>query len=113
MQSPPDPARLDDLFPLSDENPISYRPIIVWAINDRLDDEESRSQLDGFAASGYGGVMIMPWGGLPNEFMDDAWLDAVSCIVEHAATMIMALQEFPWDFCLDSINSGHEGYKTL
>tara|TARA_B100000809_G_scaffold143047_1_gene140572 strand:+ start:624 stop:3242 length:2619 start_codon:yes stop_codon:yes gene_type:complete len=91
----PDPAQLADLFPLSDETPISYRPIIVWAINDRTDPEKSRSQLDGFAACGYGGVMIMPWGGLPNEFMDDAWLDAVSCILEHAATL--GLEIWIWD----------------
>lgn len=42
------------------------------ASKQRLDPEESRSQLDGFAASGYGGVMIMPWGGLPNDFMDES-----------------------------------------
>jgi hypothetical protein len=90
-----DPAQLANLFPLSDDPPISYRPIIVWAINDRPAPEKSRSQLDGFAVCGYGGVMVMPWGGLPNDFMDDAWLDAVSCILEHAATL--GLEIWIWD----------------
>jgi hypothetical protein len=91
----PDLVQLADRFPLSDETPLSYRPIIVWAMNDRLDHAELRSQLDGFAACGYGAVMTMPWGALPNEFMDDDWLDATECILVHAEAI--GLEVWIWD----------------
>ena len=92
---------LTEAFPLSVEDVTTYRPIIVWAMNDRLEREELQSQLEGFKACGYGGVMVMPWGGLPYGFMDDEWLDMVEYICESAG--ILGLEVWLWDeWCFPS-----------
>ncbi len=60
---------------------ISYKPMMSWAMNDRLTKSGLSSQLAQFEKCGYGGVLIMPWGGLPYEVMSDEWLDMIEWIV--------------------------------
>jgi hypothetical protein len=84
---------LKALFPPKES--FSYRPIIVWAMNDRLDQQELNRQLASFKTVGYGGIMVMPWGGLPYSFMDDEWLDIVRHILEEA--MSLGLDVWLWD----------------
>lgn len=85
----------------------SYRPIIVWAMNDKLLRNELTGQLDAFKKCGYGGVMVMPWGGLPYRFMDDAWLDAVGHILEYAEKIDIEI--WIWDdWCFSSGTAGGE-----
>ncbi|NQU39006.1 MAG: hypothetical protein HQ523_03550 [Lentisphaerae bacterium] len=86
----------------------SYRPIIVWAMNDVLDTSELERQLNAFKASGYGGVMVMPWGGLPYDFMCDEWLEFVRFILVTAQAV--GLDIWLWDDWLFS--SGPAGGKA-
>ena len=72
-----------------------HRPILVWAMNDRMNAAESRRQLESFRGCGYGGVMVMPWGGLPYEFMSDEWLDRVGEILH--ASRELELEVWIWD----------------
>ncbi len=104
----PDSERLYEAFPIPETDGTTYRPIIVWAMNDRLDGRELTSQLDGFAQCGYGGVMIMPWGGLPYAFMADEWLDSVAHILAHAKTI--GLEVWIWDDWI--FGSGAAGGKV-
>jgi hypothetical protein len=73
----------------------SYRPIIVWAMNDKLVKQEMKIQLADFKSCGYGGVMVMPWGGLPYDFMAAEWIEAVDCILECASELDMDI--WIWD----------------
>jgi hypothetical protein len=84
---------LKTLFPLKES--FSYRPIIVWAMNDRLNKQELDHQLASFKATGYGGVMVMPWGGLPYLFMSTEWLEAVRYILERATDLDLDI--WLWD----------------
>lgn len=78
-------ADLQTLFPAGKN--FSYRPIIVWAMNDKLCKKELERQLVSFKDIGYGGAMVMPWGGLPYDFMCDEWLDAVRHIMQCASKL--------------------------
>ncbi len=78
-----------------------YRPIAAWALNDKLENRFFSLQLESFRDLGYGGVMIIPWGGLPNSFMDSAWMDSVASIVRKAKTL--GLEVWIWDdWCFPS-----------
>lgn len=79
----------------------SYRPIIVWAINDLLEEKEIKTQLADFKKCGYGGVMVMPWGGLPYDFMSVEWVDAVDFML--ACAKEIGLDFWIWDdWCFSS-----------
>ena len=90
---------------------ISYRPIIVWAMNDALNRAELERQLASFKASGYGGVMVMPWGGLPYDFMCDEWVAFVRSILHVAQEL--SLDVWLWDeWLFGSGPAGGELTKT-
>ena len=78
-----------------------YMPVAAWALNDNLDNKKISNQIKSFHKLGYGGVMIIPWGGLPNRFMDDAWMNSVECIVKEANAS--DLEVWIWDdWCFPS-----------
>lgn len=90
-------AAVAALQPFLDEvaDDMAHRPILVWAMNDRMNEAESRRQLESFKGCGYGGVMVMPWGSLPYEFMSDEWLDRVGEILH--ASRELELEVWIWD----------------
>ena len=91
--------------------PGKYRPVAAWAMNDRLEKRKLTGQLKSFRYLGYGGVMVIPWGGLPNQFMDDQWLDAVEHILGDAEKL--GLDVWIWDdWCFPSGFGGGEVTKT-
>lgn len=63
---------------------VNYKPVVSWTLNDRLSKRGLSSQLASFKQCGFGGVLIMPWAGLPYEFMSEEWLDMVEWIVLSA-----------------------------
>lgn len=78
-----------------------FRPVIVWAINDAMSGPSTRRQMQSFVDCGYGGVMIMPWGGLPYAFMSDEWLAGVGGILRGAREL--DLDVWLWDeWCFGS-----------
>ena len=62
-----------------------FRPYVSWALNDQITRAGLERQLGSFVDCGYGGVMILPWGGTPYAFMSRPWLDRVAWAVELAA----------------------------
>lgn len=88
-------ATFIERFAASASTSFSYRPILVWAMNDAMDAATTAQQLASFQASGYGGVMIMPWGKLPYAFMSDEWLDRVAEILAEARRL--GLDVWIWD----------------
>lgn len=74
---------------------IDYRPVIFWGINAEVEPDGISIQLDAFKRSGYGGVMILPWGGMPYGFMSEKWLDAVEWIIEGARER--GMEVWIWD----------------
>jgi hypothetical protein len=72
-----------------------YRPLLIWGMNGPMTPESTRRQMELFCECGYGGVMVLPWGGLPYQFMSDEWLDAVECIILNAESR--GMEVWIWD----------------
>ncbi len=73
--------------------PRDYTLIPFWFLNDDLQEEELRRQLDDFAAHGVYGVLPHARMGLPRElaFMSDNWLHMLKVCVDHAAEKDMRI----------------------
>ena len=73
--------------------PRDYTLIPFWFLNDALEENELRRQLDDFAAHGVSGVVPHARMGLPRElaFMSDRWLAMLKTVVEHAARKDMRI----------------------
>jgi hypothetical protein len=82
--------RIDHVFRTP---PRAYTLVPFWFLNDALDDDELRRQLDDFAAHGVHGVIPHPRLGLPDSvpFLSDAWMHALEVCVEHAAARRMTV----------------------
>lgn len=83
----------DTLFKQFCDPPREYTLIPFWFLNDDLNKDELRRQLDDFAAHGVYGVVPHARMGLAEEFafMSEPWLDMLQCIVEHAAKQDMKI----------------------
>ena len=73
--------------------PREYTLIPFWFLNDDLDDDELRRQIDDFEAHGVYGFVPHARIGLPESigFMSDAWLHHVKVCVDHAAAKHMVV----------------------
>lgn len=74
---------------------ISHKPVIAWALNGKLSKAGLSSQLAAFKECGFGGALIIPWGGLPYAFMSKPWLDMVEWILRCARKSAMEI--WIWD----------------
>lgn len=74
---------------------VSHRPIIAWALNDRLEPGPLRDQLLSFKRAGYGGIMLQVWRGCPYDVMSDEWLEMVGFILHLAKEHDM--EAWIWD----------------
>jgi len=72
-----------------------HYPFVAWTFNDHITRGGLRRQLRAFADCAYGGVMILPWGGTPYDFMSPPWLDRVAWAVEEAERQGMGV--WLWD----------------
>lgn len=88
-------TNLNQIIPLDPQQIQRHRPLAAWAMNDKMENAELERQLRSFQQLGYGGVMVIPWGGLPNDFMDDAWLDSVEHILNTAGSL--GMEVWLWD----------------
>lgn len=82
-----------DLFEHFKNPPRKYSLVPFWFLNDDLDADELRRQLDDFEAHGVYGVVPHARMGLPESlaFMSDRWLEMLRLIVEHAAARDMQI----------------------
>jgi len=74
---------------------VSHRPIVGWALNDRLVPARLTEQMQAFQRCGYGGMMLVPWRGLPYQVMDDEWLERIGHIL--AVARDLGLEVWIWD----------------
>jgi len=86
---------MGDLERALTQPPRTYRPLVAYALNARLEADALRERVDWFHQIGYGGLMIMAWPGLPNAFMDDDWLASVGHVLDRAADL--ELEAWIWD----------------
>lgn len=70
-----------------------YTPIPFWFLNDRLEKEKLRAQLEDFNEKGVNGVVIHPRMGIPEsmEYLSDEYFDVIEFIAETAAELDMKL----------------------
>lgn len=64
--------------------PRQYRPIPFWSWNERLNTEETKSQIHKMHIAGIGGFFMHARGGLQTEYLSDEWFDNVSASIEAA-----------------------------
>ena len=70
--------------------PQKYRPIPFWSWNEKLNVEETKTQIKEMNEVGFGGYFMHARGGLQTEYMSDEWFDNVSAGVEMGKKLGMA-----------------------
>ena len=107
------------LFETFVEPPRDYTLIPFWFLNDELDDDELRRQIDEFAAHGVYGFIPHARIGLPESipFMSDAWLHYTKVCVDHAAEkgMVVVLYDegmYPSGSCAGQVVAANPRYAT-
>ncbi|MBQ2966983.1 MAG: hypothetical protein IJE10_02530 [Clostridia bacterium] len=66
-----------------------YRPIPFWSWNEKLDTEETRSQIKKMHDVGIGGFFMHARGGLQTEYMGEEWFENVSVSIDEAEKLGM------------------------
>ena len=64
--------------------PSKYRPIPFWSWNERLDEAETRRQIEQMDKVGIGGFFMHARGGLQTEYMGDEWFANVEASIDEA-----------------------------
>ncbi|MCL2362743.1 MAG: hypothetical protein FWC73_13135 [Defluviitaleaceae bacterium] len=88
------------------KNPASiYRTAPFWALNDLLEEDELKRQIQEFKAVGMGGAYLHPRGGMVTEYLsEDYWKAMEVCIKEMARLDMIA-----WLYDEDRFPSGVAG----
>lgn len=68
-------SHIDAVLERFDDPPAPFRPAPLYVWNDALTEEEIVRQLDGFEASGFGGVFVHPRPGLITPYLSDRWFE--------------------------------------
>ncbi len=73
--------------------PAEFTPIPFWFLNDALDPDTLRAQLEDFKQKGVDGVVLHPRIGVPRdlEYLSDAYFEVVTHIVRTAAALEMKI----------------------
>ena len=64
--------------------PNQYRPIPFWSWNEKLDERETRRQIEKMDEAGIGGFFMHARGGLQTEYMSDEWFSNVAASIDEA-----------------------------
>ncbi len=67
----------------------SMRPIPFWSLNDKLQPDELRRQIQAMHQAGFGGFFMHARGGLQTQYMSQDWFDCVIACVEEAEKLNM------------------------
>ena len=85
--------------------PAEYRSAPLWVWNDRVTEDEIRTQLADFKARGIGGVFIHPRPGLITPYLSDEWLSLCKTAVETGRSLGLKV----WLYDENSYPSGFAG----
>jgi len=88
--------------------PNMYRPIPFWSWNEKLDTEETKSQIRMMHDVGIGGFFMHARGGLQTEYMGDEWFDNVKAGIDQANELGM----YAWAYDENGWPSGFGGGKV-
>ncbi|MDF2926631.1 MAG: hypothetical protein K0R57_5545 [Paenibacillaceae bacterium] len=69
--------------------PASHHSIPLWSWNDRLEEQEVRSQVKQMKQAGLGGFIMHARSGLATPYMGEEWMAAVGAAVEEASAQGM------------------------
>lgn len=69
--------------------PNEYRPIPFWSWNEKLDVNETKTQIRDMEKAGLGGFFMHARGGLQTEYLSSEWFDNVSASLDEAENLDM------------------------
>jgi hypothetical protein len=75
------------------------RPVAMWFLNGRLEDDELRRQVGEMAASGLGGVQVAARTGLETPYLSERWFDTIRLILSESSRHAMDVwlaDEYPY-----------------
>ena len=72
----------------------SYGSIPFWSWNDRLEEEELRTQIRRMKELGMGGFFMHARGGLETEYLSDEWFACINACIDEAKKLGMEA----WDY---------------
>ena len=64
--------------------PNKYRPIPFWSWNEKLEETETRRQIEQMDKAGIGGFFMHARGGLQTEYMGEEWFANVEASIDEA-----------------------------
>ena len=85
--------------------PKEYRPIPFWSWNEKLDEAQTRHQVEQMDEAGLGGFFMHARGGLQTPYMGEEWFSNVTAAVEAAEKAGMR----PWAYDENGWPSGFGG----
>ena len=87
----------------------SYGSIPFWSWNDRLEEEELRTQIRRMKELGMGGFFMHARGGLETEYLSDEWFACINACIDEAKKLGMEA----WAYDENGWPSGFAGGKLL
>ncbi len=64
--------------------PKAYRGVTLWMLNDKLEVDEIRRQLDGLHRAGWGAMIGRTFNGLRTKYLSEEWMDIIDTIIQGA-----------------------------
>ena len=86
-----------------------YRPIPFWSWNDKLDEQELRTQVRWMKEQGFGGYFMHARSGLVTEYLSDKWFDCIKACIDEGQKIGMD----SWAYDENGWPSGFVGGKLL
>lgn len=86
-----------------------YGSLPFWSWNDKLEEEELRSQIRNMKSLGMGGFFMHARGGLETEYLSDDWFHCVNVCIDEAKKLGMEA----WSYDENGWPSGFAGGKLL
>lgn len=85
-----------------------YRSAPFWALNDHLEPDELKRQINEFKKQGLGGAFLHPRGGMVTEYLSDEYFDAIRTCLDEFKKLNMV----GWLYDEDRFPSGVAGGKV-
>lgn len=86
-----------------------YRSAPFWALNDELQPQELKRQINVFKEQGIGGAFLHPRGGMSTEYLSDDFFNAIRACIEEFDKLDM----IAWLYDEDRYPSGVAGGKVV